>query len=109
MDSSAEMFIGGAWATKPTEGCDTNVSEAETYCWTVEVGAENGCEKGFAFGWSFEDSYGDVVLTGRERLEHMARGQWKTTTFDIFTKSGSSYTPSVGAGGEATITSAACI
>lgn len=110
MSEDAELFIGGAWASKPTEGCDNNWSQAKTYCWTVDVGHDSGCEKSFAFEWSYEDEYGDVVLTGRERVKTMAAREHKAALFNIWTKdSGGAYTPSVGAGGEATVTSAACI
>jgi hypothetical protein len=109
MSTNAENFIGGAWATPPIESPDGCTNPDDNYCWTTEVGHESGCAKGFAFSWSFEDSYGDVILTGRERLPNMAAGQWKAVLFHIFTKRQGTYTPSVGVNGEATITSAACI
>jgi len=110
MSSDAEQFLGGAWATKPTEGCDNDWSAAKTYCWTVEVGHDTACEKRFAFEWQWADEYGDVKLTGRERLKTMGAGEYRTVPFNIFTKSSNgAYTPSVCAGGEATVTSARCI
>jgi len=113
MAADAELFIdspGYAWATKPTEGCDNDWTAAKTYCWTVEVGHDTGCEKGFAFEWSYEDEYGDVALRGRERLKSLSAGQFQTVPFNIFTKGpGGAYTPSVGAGGEAIVTNARCI
>jgi len=103
MDATAESFVGGAWASAPVQDSNACQLAVDAYCWTVEVGDTNGCDKGFAFEWQIEDAYGDAAGTGRERVLTMTANEFQDVGFRIVTLQGSSTTSTV------TITSAACI
>lgn len=103
MSSGAESFIGGAWASTPVQ--DTNACElaVDAFCWTVEVGDSNGCEKGFAFEWQLEDAYGDTAETGRERVLTMSKNEFQDVGFHVSSNVGTKPTSTM------TVTSASCI
>jgi hypothetical protein len=103
LSATAESYIGGAWASTPVRDATACQLGVDDFCWTVEVGDTDGCEKGFAFAWQVEDAYGDVAATGRERVLSMEANEFQDVGFRIVTTEGSSTTSTV------TITSAACI